>query len=94
MNSVIAMMLGVSVFLAFCATWALVWGIRNKQFDDYEKFLGGTKYDSEEALNDAYKMEQRKKEALRCESKTENKADKEANKIANKEAPKGYRPPD
>lgn len=79
MNSVIAMMLGVSVFLAFCATWALVWGIKNKQFDDYEKFLGGTKYDSEEALNDAYKMEMRKKNALNERDVSDEK---------------GYRPPD
>ena len=63
MNSTIAMMLGVSIFLAFCAIWALIWVVRSKQFDDYEKFLGGTKYDSEEALNDAYRMEQRKKES-------------------------------
>ena len=63
MNSTIAMMLGVSIFLAFCAIWALIWGVRSKQFDDCEKFLGGTKYDSEKALNDAYRMEQRKKES-------------------------------
>ena len=63
MNSTIAMMLGVSIFLAFCAIWALIWGVRSKQFDDYEKFLGGTKYDSEEAVNDAYRMEKQKKES-------------------------------
>lgn len=63
MNSTIAMMLGVSIFLAFCAILALLWGVRSKQFDDYEKFLGGTKYDSEEALNAAYRMERRKKES-------------------------------
>ena len=63
MNSTIAMMLGVSIFLAFCAIWAVIWGVRSTQFDDYETFLGGTTYDSEEALNDAYRMEQRKKES-------------------------------
>lgn len=64
MNSTIAMMLGVSIFLAFCAVFGLIWGIKNKQFDDSEKFLNGTKFDSEDALNDAYRMEMRKKEAL------------------------------
>ena len=58
MNSTIAMMLGVSIFLAFCAIWALIWGVRSKQFDDYEKFFFFFTYDSEEALNDAYRLVQ------------------------------------
>lgn len=78
MNQTIAMMLGVSIFLLFCAVAALIWGIRTKQFDDYEKFLGGTKYDSEDALNDAYQMEVRKKSALNDDKNIE----------------KNYRPPD
>lgn len=63
MNGVIALMLGVSILLAFIALGALIWGIKTRQFEDYEKFLGGTKYDSEDSLNDAFKMEQRRKEA-------------------------------
>lgn len=62
MGSIIAIMLGISTLLGACALFGLIWGIKNKQFEDYEKFLGGTKYDSEDALNDAYKMEQRRKE--------------------------------
>ena len=63
MSQTIALMLGVSILLAFIALGALIWGIKTKQFEDYEKFLGGTKYDSEDSLNDAYKMELRRKEA-------------------------------
>lgn len=65
MNGVIALMLGVSILLAFIALGALIWGIKTRQFEDYEKFLGGTKYDSEDSLNDAFKMEQRRKEATK-----------------------------
>lgn len=63
MNAIIALMLGVSILLAFIALGALIWGINTRQFEDYEKFLAGTKYDSEDSLNDAYKMEQRRKQA-------------------------------
>lgn len=61
---VIAIMLGVSVVLGIIALFGLLWGLKTKQFEDYTKFLDGTQYDSEEALNDAVKMEQKKKEAL------------------------------
>lgn len=62
MGTIIAIMLGISTFLGACALFGLLWGIKSKQFEDYDKFLDGTKYDSEDALNDAYKMELRKKE--------------------------------
>lgn len=58
---VLACMIGISMLLGALALFGLIWGIKNKQFEDYEKFLGGTKYDSVDALNDAYKMEQRQK---------------------------------
>ena len=82
MNSTIAMMLAVSIFLAFCAVAALIWGIKNKQFDDKEKFLNGTQFDSVDALNDAYQRDLRKKEALKDENKDYKTTDK------------GYAPPD
>ena len=63
MNAIIALMLGISILLAFIALGALIWGIKTRQFEYYEKFLAGTKYDSEDSLNDAYKMEQRRKQA-------------------------------
>lgn len=80
-SGVIAMMLGISVLLGFIALGALLWGIKNKQFEDYTKFLDGTKYDSQEALNDAVKMEEKKKQALK--EKKQERAEGG-----------GYRPPD
>ncbi len=63
MSLTIMMMLGVSLFLGLCALLGLLWGVRNRQFEDYSKFLDGTKFDSEEALNEAAKMQERRKNA-------------------------------
>lgn len=68
MNGVIMMMIGVSIVLAFIVVIALSWGIKNKQFDD-ESWIALD--DSEEALNDAIKLEERKKQAL--DKKTQDK---------------------
>ncbi|WP_457745721.1 cbb3-type cytochrome oxidase assembly protein CcoS [Sulfurimonas sp.] len=62
---VIAMMLGVSVFLGSIALVALMWAIKKGQFDDKEKFLNAALYDDENELNDAIKLEKKKKEALK-----------------------------
>ncbi|EAH7585863.1 cbb3-type cytochrome oxidase assembly protein CcoS [Campylobacter lari] len=62
MNGVLMMMIGVSLVALFLAICALLWGVKNKQFDDDYKFT--TLNDSEEALNDAVILEKRKKEAL------------------------------
>ncbi|WP_069636313.1 cbb3-type cytochrome oxidase assembly protein [Campylobacter pinnipediorum] len=64
-NGVIATMLLISITLGAFALFGLIWGIKNKQFEDYRKFLDGNKFDDEDALNDAYKLEKRKKEALK-----------------------------
>ncbi|ANE32049.1 cytochrome oxidase maturation protein, cbb3-type [Campylobacter hyointestinalis subsp. hyointestinalis LMG 9260] len=65
MGAIIAIMLGISTFLGALALFGLIWGVKNRQFDDYSKFLDGTKYDSEDSLNDAYKMEKRKEELIK-----------------------------
>lgn len=78
-NWLIIMMLGASTLLGGLGLWALLWGLRTGQFDDTKKFLDGAHLDSEEALHDAIKMENRKKDILKKrEEKKEN----------------GYRPPD
>jgi len=69
-NWVIAMMLGVSVFLGAVALVAFLWAIKNGQFDDEKKFLNAAKFDGEDELNDALKQEQ-KKEALKKNYKPE-----------------------
>lgn len=63
MNSVIIMMISVSI-LGFCVILAiLLWGIKTKQFDDDYKFV--TLNDDEESLRDAIELENRKKRALK-----------------------------
>ncbi|MDQ7044201.1 MAG: cbb3-type cytochrome oxidase assembly protein CcoS [Sulfurimonas sp.] len=61
---VVSMMLGASLFLGSLALLAFLWAVKNGQFDDEEKFLNATKFDSVEDLNDAVEKE-RKKEELR-----------------------------
>ena len=68
-SGILAIMIGISTILGFIALGALLWGIKTKQFEDYSKFLDGTQYDSEEALNEAVKMEQKRKEALKKREK-------------------------
>ncbi|MFL1705640.1 MULTISPECIES: cbb3-type cytochrome oxidase assembly protein CcoS [unclassified Campylobacter] len=63
--SIIALMIGVSTLLGAFGLFALLWGLKTRQFEDYRKFLDGTKYDGEDALNDAYKMELKQKEATK-----------------------------
>ena len=57
---VITMMLSVSLFLGALALGAFLWAIKNGQFDDEEKFLNASKFDSEDDLNDAVKQELKK----------------------------------
>ncbi len=63
-NWVVAMMLGASLILGGLALLAFLWGLKNGQFDDEEKFLNAVKFDNEEDLNDAVNQE-KKKEKLR-----------------------------
>ena len=61
-GAVVAMMIGVSTLLGACGLAARRWGLKTRQFDDERKFLDGTKFDDEDALNDAYELELRRKE--------------------------------
>ena len=69
MSGVIAIMLGISTLLGAAALFGLLWGAKTKQFDDYSKFLDGTKFDSEDALNDAINLENRKKDLMKKRDK-------------------------
>lgn len=62
MNLVIMMMMGVSIIVFFIILATLLWGIKNKQFDDDYKFT--TLNDDEESLKEAIELERRKKEAV------------------------------
>ncbi len=68
MNAVIMMMIGVSVLVFFIVLATLLWGIKNKQFDDDYKFT--ILNDDEDALRDAIELENRKKELLKQDKKT------------------------
>lgn len=61
-NWVVAMMLGASLLLGGLALVAFLWGLKNGQFDDEEKFLNAVKFDNEEDLNDAVNQERKKEE--------------------------------
>lgn len=62
-SGIVAMMLGVSTLLGALGLIALLWGLKSGQFDDQEKFIDGARFDSEEELKDAIKMEQKRKKA-------------------------------
>jgi len=59
---IIEMMLGASIFLGALALLAVLWAIKNGQFDDKEKFLNATKFDNIDDLNDAVDLERKKDE--------------------------------
>ena len=61
-DSIIILMLGVSVFLGALALFGIMWAIKSGQFDDKEKFLNQVQFDGEEALNDAADQEKKRSE--------------------------------
>ena len=61
-GNILSMMIGISTFLGALGLFALIWGIKTGQFDDKDKFLEATKFDDEDALNDAVMMEKRKEQ--------------------------------
>ena len=65
---VIAMMLGVSLFLGAIALIAFMWAIKKGQFDDHEKMMNAVLNDGESELQDAA-MQDRKKELLKERNK-------------------------
>ena len=64
-SATLAILVFISVLMGAFLLFGVLWGIKNKQFEDYRKFLDGANLDDEDALNEAYKLELRKKEALR-----------------------------
>ncbi len=68
---VIAMMLGVSIFLGSIAVVTLMWAIKKGQFDDEEKFLNAVKFDGVDDLNDAANLERKKEELKKKEYRPE-----------------------
>ncbi len=71
-GSIITMMIGISTFLGALGLAALIWGIRTGQFDDQSKFIDGARFDNEEELRDAIRMEEKKKRAKAKAEKEKN----------------------
>ena len=63
-DSIVILMLGVSIFLGALALFGIMWAIKTGQFDDEEKFLNQVQFDGNEELNDAAAKEA-KKEAMK-----------------------------
>ncbi len=63
-SNILTMMLGVSIFLGALGVGALLWGLKTGQFDDIEKFVGSSSFDSEDDLKDVVALPLRKKSAL------------------------------
>ena len=80
-EEIVILMIGVSTFLGALGLLGLIWAVKTGQFDDHAKFVDATRFDNEEDLQTAIKLEEKKKErkALRDEGKN---------------ARKDYRPPD
>jgi cbb3-type cytochrome oxidase maturation protein len=61
-ESIITLMLGTSVLLGALGLVAFLWGLKGGQFDDGEKMMNLTQFDSEEDLNEAARREAKLKE--------------------------------
>ncbi|PAF44352.1 cbb3-type cytochrome oxidase assembly protein CcoS [Helicobacter sp. 11S02629-2] len=48
---VIALMLGMSIFMGLMGLIAFLWGLKNGQFDDKDKMMQGVLFDSTDDLN-------------------------------------------
>lgn len=72
-TTTLAMLVLVSVLMGALLLFGVLWGIKNRQFEDYRKFLDGANLDDEDALNEAYQLELRKKEALKKRLETSSK---------------------
>ncbi|AXH14234.1 cbb3-type cytochrome oxidase assembly protein CcoS [Malaciobacter mytili] len=69
-NDTLLMMLIVGLVISFAILAVFIWGAKGGQFDDGEKMMGGLLFDSTDDLNDAYKKEQKVKEAKKEQKKS------------------------
>lgn len=68
---VVAMMLGVSLFLGGVALIAFLWAIKTGQFDDANRMMNQVKFDDEKELNDAADQEKKREELKKKEHRSE-----------------------
>ena len=84
-EEIVILMIGVSTFLGALGLLGLIWAVKTGQFDDHAKFIDATRFDNEEDLQAAIKLEEKRKAK---------KAEKQAERDEEKEARRDYRPPD
>lgn len=61
-EDVVILMIGISTLLGTIGLIALLWAVKTGQFDDEAKFVDATRFDNEEDLQAAIKLEEKKKE--------------------------------
>jgi cbb3-type cytochrome oxidase maturation protein len=61
---ILAMMIGVSLFLGAFFVLAFIWALKTGQLEDRSKFLDAVHTDGVDELNEAAMLEKRKKEAI------------------------------
>ncbi|MDR0408143.1 MAG: cbb3-type cytochrome oxidase assembly protein CcoS [Campylobacteraceae bacterium] len=64
-TAILAMMIGVSLFLGAFFVLAFIWALKTGQFEDRSKFLDAVHTDGVDELNEAVMLEKRKKEAIK-----------------------------
>ncbi len=61
-EGVVILMIGISTFLGAIGLLALIWAVKTGQFDDEAKFVDAARFDNEEDLQAAIRLEEKKKE--------------------------------
>lgn len=64
-EGVMILMISVSTLLGALGLFALLWAVRNGQFDDSSKFKDATKFDNIEDLQDAAIQDEKRQQALK-----------------------------
>ncbi|MDR2342439.1 MAG: cbb3-type cytochrome oxidase assembly protein CcoS [Campylobacteraceae bacterium] len=67
---ILAMMIGVSLFLGAFFVLAFIWALKTGQLEDRSKFLDAVHTDGVDELNEAAMLEKRKKEAIERKNKS------------------------
>jgi len=60
-DSILVIMISVSLLLGLLSLMAFLWGIKNNQFEDKERSMNAVLFDSEDDLNDMAKRMDKKK---------------------------------
>ncbi len=68
-DNVVSAMLLVSIGLGALGLYAFLWGLKTGQFDDKNRFLDGALHDSEDDLNSAKKIQDRKEKNMKDREK-------------------------